>query len=122
VRSQTSLRTPEERLRSERAAPVARALRVAVPKSSSEPAMRRADPESVTSEMDWPPASAAREDCRSATADGGGEVCWPKAGRRSTSTRETKTMEEWRRTGTSMAGESRDEYSLRNLFVKINFY
>src|ERR1700740_79746 len=60
----TSLRWPEDRLRSLRPAPEARALRAAVPDSSSEPAMRRAVPERVTSVMDVLPCRAAR-DCRS---------------------------------------------------------
>src|SRR5882762_1903718 len=45
----TSLRWPEERLRSVRPAPEANPLRTPVPDSSSEPAMRRAVPVRVTS-------------------------------------------------------------------------
>src|SRR5882672_11846873 len=48
-RSQTSLRWPEERLRSARPAPEASALKTAVPVSSSDPAIRRAVPDRVTS-------------------------------------------------------------------------
>src|SRR5437016_464492 len=58
----SSLRGPEERLRSRRAPVRARALKMPVPDSSSEPAMRRAVPERVTSVSDVLPCKAA-SDC-----------------------------------------------------------
>src|SRR2546430_7670807 len=84
-RFSTSLRWPEDRLRSVRPAPEASALSVAVPVSSSEPAMRRAVPTSVTSVMGWPPVRAAREFCKRARAcaleEVEGAVCWAKTGK-----------------------------------------
>src|SRR5882724_4413485 len=56
-----SVRGPDERLRTERLAPEATALRIAVPVSSSEPAMRRAEPVRVTSVSVWLPARAPRD-------------------------------------------------------------
>src|SRR5437764_12523198 len=69
-RFSTSLRWPEDRLRSMRPAPEASALSVAVPVSSSEPAMRRAVPTSVTSLMGCPPVRAAREFCKERGLEG----------------------------------------------------
>src|SRR5438445_7571977 len=57
----SSLRMPEGRIRSMRVPVPARALTVPVPVSSSEPAMRRAEPERVISVMDRPLVRAPRE-------------------------------------------------------------
>src|SRR5437588_9082388 len=78
----TSVRGPEAKLRSRREAPEASALRVAEPDSSSEPAMRRAVPERVTSERDALPVRAARDCWRSWRACGllVGVGCWASAG------------------------------------------
>jgi hypothetical protein len=83
----TSLRDPEGKLRSIRASPVARALATLVPDSSSEPAMRRAVPERVTSVSGWPPVSAAKDLDSKSVAEGpeawaSGEDCWAATGRK----------------------------------------
>src|SRR2546427_10604348 len=64
----SSLRVPEGRVRSMRVPVPARALMTAEPDSSSEPAMRRAEPERVTSLMEVLPCRAARNFWRSARA------------------------------------------------------
>src|SRR6266571_4414913 len=70
--ARTSLRGPEAKLRSMRLSPVARAFRVTAP-DSSEPAMRRAVPASVTSATAVPPVSAFKAPCKT------GGVCWAAA-------------------------------------------
>src|SRR6202521_6204278 len=77
----SSLRGPEGKLKSRRLAPET-AFNVAVPVSSSEPAMRRAVPVSVTSETEVAPASAAKALWRSTGACAGGAGdCWAVADR-----------------------------------------
>ena len=63
-----SLREPEGRLRSIRQASPGIALSVAVPVSSSEPAMRRAVPERVTSVSDALPCKAESDCCNNCEA------------------------------------------------------
>src|SRR6267154_2597259 len=63
-----SLRGPELRLRSMRFVPPERPFTVTVPDSSSEPAIRRAVPERVTSLTDVLPCKAARDRCSNCEA------------------------------------------------------
>src|SRR5256885_10374183 len=80
----TSLREPERKLRSTRASPVFNAFKMPEPDSSSEPAIRRAVPVRVTSEICVLPSWAASDCCKSACAEigGGGGVWWGCGGGR----------------------------------------
>src|SRR6266567_2590463 len=73
----TSLRLPEAKLKASLLEPLAVAVSTTEPDSSSEPAMRRAVPERVTSVRVWPPLRAFRDCCRSCSASGlDVAVCW----------------------------------------------
>ena len=77
VRLQSSLRDPDGRLRSTRPPPDEMALSVAVPDSSSEPAMWRAVPTRVISEMEALPTCTARDRWRTVVAEMESEDdCW----------------------------------------------
>src|SRR6266436_2174282 len=79
-----SLRGPELRLRSMRFVPPERPFSVTVPDSSSEPAMRRAVPVRVTSEICALPSWAASDCCKSADAEICGDAgCCANAGPKS---------------------------------------
>src|SRR5712692_5493605 len=104
----TSLRGPEDSVRSTRLAPEARALRTAVPVSSSEPAMRRAVPERVTSVSVWPPLRALSELYNMVVAwvDVVAVCCATANG--ATSVRTARRAKRGKRTGTSSGRSGRN--------------
>src|SRR5713101_1982142 len=98
---------PDGKLRSTRLAPLEMALRTAVPVSSSEPAMRRAVPDSVTSVSVWPPLRALSELCNMAVAwvDVVAVCCATANGTRAKTARRAKRG---KRTGTSRGRSGRN--------------